>query len=366
VTCCRRIARLCIIPALIIAVHADADPVLRDPIMIGDVRIYADHFRDDVYYLSPMPVRLAMTDEGRPDISLALTYYTGSQVRADADRDDVRWALRIGLQRARRSPGEYDRLRESLSTDQGRPVTLRNLTLRQVPVTVVYAPVDTPADRFELAPGRLEESTGDGTYWTRRTINLALERNDGALLRAALENQGAIMSVAWTYVADGVVRDESVSLEQPDRSDSPKWVNSREIIDSDAIRVEVDTEDFPEVLRIVDLDSMAPPGYPGLSIVCTDFLEDRNDWRYEETEVIVEAEGVTGTPVRAFARFPGDDPEISLRRVAFKYAVRVDRPFRFQIRAFDKDGEQHETDWVEVQQWAAPVMASASYFFDVQ
>lgn len=351
---------------LLSAGRLTAEPSLRDTFVIDGIKIYADHRVQGTFYLHPMPARIAKGEDGRPDIGLTLTYYTGSQVRDDAARDDVRWALRIGLDRKTRTPAQYEAIRQELVNRTSRPVALRNLSLRRMPVTVVYAPIDTPEERIELSPGQFEESIGDGTYWTRRTINLALERTDGTVLRAALENQGAIMGIAYTYVADGYVKDESGSAEQLERPDRPVWNRVTEVIDGDAISVELDTDSFPGALQIVDLDSMAPPGYPGLTIVCVDFLEDPDDWMFEETEIRVEAESVTGRPIRALTRFPGLDPEVSLQRVAFQYAVRVDRPFRYQVRAYDIKGRKHESDWVEVSEWGAPVMASASYMFTVQ
>lgn len=347
-----------------------AAPALRESFNVFGVRVYPDHEHNHIYYLYPADVQIARSQGGIPEIKLTLTYYTGSQVRDDAERDDVSWALSVVLEREKRPDDLLRRVKEHLSGRSQRAIVVRGLPVRRIPISIDYSPIDSPADIFELGQPRVEQSdtgsdappsSSDSTYWSRRIVNIPLERADGAILRAALEAGGATMSLSYSFVSDGYVR-KTIDLPEAGRADGV-WEFHTEAVGSNSIRVEANPDDIPGIVSVVDLDALAPPGYPGLTIICTDYLTDQSDWLFDETEVRLQAESVSGKPIRTTLRFPPADPEVSLQRASFNYAVRVDKPFQYQVRAFGTDGKKYESDWTDVAHWATPVYASATDHF---
>ena len=82
-----------------------------------------------------------------------------------------------------------------------------------------------------------------------------------------------------------------------------------------------------------------------------DYFADVSDWIIEHTEVIIEEEGITDAPIRAGTIFPGSDPGSPLLSAQFKYAVRVDKQHRYNIRVYSADGDEHESDWLSISDW---------------
>ena len=353
---------------LLLCQPCKAKPTLDDPVRIGDVVVYPDNGAPEIFYLHPAPLVIASDKKGQPDIHLSLTYYVGSRSNSDENRDDVSWRLSVGLERLYHSAATRRAIVERLKARFDGNIVLRNLPVKRIPVQIIYVPADTPDQVFELDSVHVAESDSKGiagSSWTSRTLNMPLERVDGNNFRAAVENDGAVMSLSYQFVSEGVVRHVDPEAEPNMSDNAPIWKTVNKVYGDDALRVELDTGRYPDFLRVVDLDSLAPPGYPGITVICSDYLQEPEDIRFEETEVIFEAEGVTGNPIRVISRFPLDDPDVSLQQVGFKFAVRVDRPFRYQVRAYGIDGQEFTSDWTTVSGWNKPVYVSTADLFDI-
>jgi hypothetical protein len=351
--------------ALLLVSAVGADPRLDDALEVRGARVYADHEEPGVFYVAPGPIAIGRRDGGAPAVDLRLTYYYGSSLRDDRGRRDVLWGLGIDLVRS--MPGTAERkalaeaLRDRVPADE--PVVVRNLPVYGMPIEVVYSPIDPDLTEVALGEAHVTEpevdepSDGesedpparDAGLWSRRRLSFALSPEDGTAMRAAFESGGALMGISYAYRVRGVVPTEALDEEERE------WLEVERLVGADALRVEIDGATHPEFLRIVDLNSLAPPGYAGLSVLCSDFAPAVDDWSFEAKRVELEAEGVAGQPIRASVEFPAVDPEVSLQRVAFPYAVRVDRPYRYRVTAYTIEGERRQGPWHEVEQWSRPL-----------
>ena len=376
---------------------AVGEPALDRAFNMQGVLMFPDHERGDVYYVAPTPIGIAERPGGAPGVGLRLTYYYGTELRGDAGERDVSWVLSVDLERGPMAARETDALKTALSRQKGVPaeaLVLRTLPVISVPTDVVYTPIVAPSDAagepgaaIQLSDGYAEardddeEAGGEGavdeegaagsdeSYWLSRRLSFHLSPEDGQVMRRAFEESGAVMSVSYAYRAAGVVLEEGAmgTADGADGlSDAPDavWTPTSRLVGANALRVEVDAETHPDFLTLVDLNARAPPGYPTLSFICSDFVTPEEDWSFYTKIIDIEAVGVAGRPVRTQIEFPLDDPQVSLRGAAFQYAVRVDRPFRYRVTAYPADAYSYRTKWIEVEKWGPPINISGDYAVD--
>lgn len=360
------------IATVCVAGPAYAAPRLDAGFTLDSQLVFPDHERTDVYYLSPPPVRIAEIDD-RPDIKLSLTYYVGSGLRDDRDKRIARWALQVGIERTPRSSVMRARFEAMLKTEVGRGAELHEIPVLGVPTSVEFGTIDTPEDRLRLGYGHVlgksaaDKTSGSGradsAYWTKRKLSFHLGPFDGVALREAMQEGGALMTVSYGYRVAGVVRDQDsewmrdhdVATRKTPGAPEPIWQPTTRLVAPDSLAIDIDAKAHPDFVSTTDLHTLAPPGYAGLLVLSTDFQLDPADYLFEEKEVEIEASSVAGSPVRTTVRFPADDPEVTLLRADFGYAVRVDRPYRYRIRAYDLEGQELVSDWVQEDQWARPL-----------
>jgi len=107
---------------------------------------------------------------------------------------------------------------------------------------------------------------------------------------------------------------------------------------------------WPHIIRRIDINATAPPGYAALDVYCYDFSQAADSNRYE-TQVEIQAAGVGSGPVTLRATFSRTQPDLYARSLRFPVAVRMDRPYRFRIHAIAQDGTSMTTPWRERTSW---------------
>jgi len=122
------------------------------------------------------------------------------------------------------------------------------------------------------------------------------------------------------------------------------------VIRAGAIEIGLDVKRFPDLVRRVDLNDQAPPGYAALDVYCYDF---NNELRPDlaEKRVEIEAESVSGKRVKLETGFLRDQTDLYSASVRFPVAVRLDRPFRYRTREVKLDGMEKHSVWRERQSW---------------
>ncbi|MEM9376388.1 MAG: hypothetical protein AAGA72_09210 [Pseudomonadota bacterium] len=354
---------------------AAALPQLDAVFEVDRALIAPDHMRDDLFYIAPRPVEIAERPDGSPKIELRLTYYYGSQLRGDAGEKDVSWTFSVDLVRGARAPEELAEIKSALSRHLGvADIRLQALPIASTPIEIIYTPIvgdqevtlsDAETASVPSDPDIAADAEGN-SHWRTRRLTYALSPEDGQIVRSAFEADGGLISVSYAYRVYGIVADPQTGsdLNQADATsapDDPVWLDASELIGADAFRFEVDPNAHADFLKIIDLNSRAPPGYPILSFICSDFVVQPDDWVFDAKIVQVEAQGVAGRVVRTEIEFPLEEADISLQEAKFDYAVRLDRPYRYRVIAYPVHARSFQSAWVERAQWARPVDISGMF-----
>lgn len=341
-------------------------PDLRTPLDAGPLTVYPDVSVPGRYYHLPPPLRPAER-AGRPRASFLLTRYLGTAVRGDAGAVDYFGEISFTVTMAPLRAEALRAAEASLQAHRGGGVDLRPLPIGRVEATVIFAPLGG-GEETELPEGHFEpprdaeeedprEQSEPGAYWRRRTYALRLDRYTAEAVWKTLDADGGLLSVAYTYVAEGVTGEPEGDLSivategLPEdlgehlKETSETAVSERAVL-SDAFTITLDAARHPELVRIVDLNDRAPPDYPVLDVRCYDFKTDlRPDLHLKMVELVGEA--VNGRPARDLVVFRASEPEVAVHRVRFPFAVRLDRPLRYRVREVHRDGAQTSFEWRE-------------------
>lgn len=280
-------------------------------------------------FLVPGEPEIARTDDGAPDLHLVSTRWIGTAAtgdRGEARTDNV-LSFRVRLPQV--SEAERDALLESL-VDRGisRPEIVP-LPLTRIETDLVWAPVRTEDADGEGDSRLLPSPDFDGAgIWSERFFALRLRDEDAQLLAHALESGRVLLSVGWIFhgALDG----------DPETSRA---------VSGGSLAITLDAREWPRLVRRVDLNEQAPPGYGVLDVYCFD-----GDRVYEK-RVEVEAESVAGGRALQEAIFVlGETPShVTLR---FPVAVRMDRPYRYRVFEVDWTGrERLAADWRTRDSW---------------
>jgi hypothetical protein len=356
-----------------------AAPDLRHGRQAGPLLVYPDDAKRSVFYFPPGDLMIAATEEGAPDIHLIHARYTGSASTGDRGVAVVRSVFSVRLIMNGPTRQEIESARIALTASAGGRIELRPLPIRRIESAIVFAAADrsegspAPGPVQVLPPGHFEETEDASVpregYWTERIYTLGLGAADAQLLSDALERGRHILSVGYAFLAHGI--GTAAPLEE--LSGSPELVaalrkqlrSSRRapaagdanqqtepiVVRAGAVAATADLARWPRIVRRFDINATAPPGYAALDVYCYDFNEAADSNRYE-TQVEIQAVGVSGAPVTLRATFSRTQPDLYARSLRFPVAVRMDRPYRFRVHAISSDGTAMTSSWRERTSWA--------------
>ena len=346
----------CCMPNLVTAAA-----LLDNELTVEGYTLFQDHDLPHVYHLAPKTPVIALDELGRPEIFLSLTYYVGTELRGGTEQDSAYWSFLVKLERPGLEAGVRDRIIGSLQAlnKSNRQIVLRDLAIRSVPARVEYTPISQPQNQIQMEQGSVVAGTepvnqsapGSSSYWTKRNISFPLSPEDGLVVRAALEEGGAVISISSSFDILGVATGDDLQ--------DIEFVPVQKQFNSDALRVQISPEHLDHHLRVLDLNSVSPPGFVGLTVLCYDFLDNPEEAQLSLKKVYLEAEGVTGRPIKTSLLFPTSDEEASMQYAEFPFAVRVDRPYRFKIKHYDRAGNATVSDWQQVRSWVEPLDVSS-------
>ncbi len=356
---------------LVCAPPADAAPDLRVARQAGPITVYPDDGRRNLFYYPPGELAIATREGGAPDIHLLHARYTGSVVTRDQGAALARSIFTVHVVMNGPSPADLAAARRALASAAG-SVELRPLPIRRVESAIVYAPVaggdasastPLPSGHFEAADTAAPK---DG-YWTERVYTLGLGPEDAQLLSAALERGAIALSVGYAFLADGIGPDQPFQeltgspavVEQlrkliappGDGHDGTRNTKTPHLVRAGAVGVTADLSRWPDIVRRIDINESAPPGYAALDVYCYDFNQGGESPLYEK-QVEIEAAGVGGRPVTLTTSFTRSQPDLYARSLHFPVAVRLDRPYRFRIVEIAQDGTSRTTRWRDRSSWA--------------
>ena len=353
---------------LVIAAPVSAAPDYHSERAVGHLRIYSDATNARLFYYAPPEIQLVRDADGKPDFHFLETRYTGSALSRDASLSRHASLLSFRLRLPHIPAEELAQAARTLGGAEIRPLPIRSLKTALVYATVGEAsppPAPLPSGRFES--GAEDQGSDVGSYWTERVCTVGLDSLTAQVFRVALESHQVILSVGYAFVVRDTVGDQGLDqltgtpalVEELKGQlssngaprDSAAGVSSPwRVVRAGAIEIELDTKRWPELMRRVDLNDRAPPGYAALDVYCYDF---NNDIRPDlaEKRVEIDAESIGGRRVKLDTVFRRSDPDIYSAGIRFPVAVRLDRPYRYRLSETKLDGRNTAGRWREVATW---------------
>ncbi len=353
----------------ILAGGTEALPDLRTGRPVGALTVYSDSTKPQLFYYAPPEIELAKDPDGKPDFHFLMTRYTGTALSRDRGVERYKSLITFRVLLPRVPAEELTRAAQTLGS-QGRPAEIRPLPIRSMKTALVYATVG--ADESEQVPlpsGRFESASGDGSegqgYWRERICTVGLDSLTAQVFRAALDSNQVILSVGYAFLGEGstdaeneltgspaLVEELKEQLKPPPApgDSAANLSHPLRVIRAGAIEIGLDVRRWPGLLRRVDLNDRAPPGYAALDVYCYDF---NNELRPDlaEKRVEIDAESVGGRRVKLDTFFRHSEPDIYSAGLRFPVAVRLDRPYRYRVSETKLDGRSIVGSWRDVSSW---------------
>ena len=330
-------------------------PDLRACRRAGPLVVYADARRSGLFFYPPGQIGLTDRPDGSPGLLLL-------QARHARDTASFRSRFTFRLRMSGPSPAELGQARAALRKETGRAVELRPLAIRRTEAAVVYLPVDS-ACAVTLPDGSFEAAGpegADGVYWTERSYTIRLDRWSAKLYTDALRRGPVAMSLGFAFYAEGIAADtadelsgspEVVAALRRQLARAPRGVKPGSLVQSCALALTVDPGRWPDTVRQIDLDAVAPPGFAALGVRCYDFRDELRPDLYAK-QIDLEAEGGSGRTARITLTFDVSRRDLSAVSARFPYSVRMNRPFRYRVREILDDGTRRDGDWISRESWA--------------
>jgi hypothetical protein len=303
-------------------------------------------------------------------------------------------------------------IKNTLSKQNKSSIELRTLPIQNMEALLIYASDDSQKGGkekiYSVNGGNFESSENEenngnsGEFWTERTYTLNLDNATSQLFWNAIEKKQSIISLAFTYYVTGVkhmppILSLNVSAEiaeevkkqiessykindNPENkiNEKPVEINTKVdyadslrkellaqlnldtlndtltqsiIYKTDAFAINVDVKKYPDIIKKVDINSaFIPPDFAVMEVRCYDFNNSlRNDLYAKKIEI--EATGMNGKPVVQRASFYSTAPDISYAGIRFKYAVKMNLPFRYRIIEIKNDTDAVYSNWITEKKW---------------
>ena len=389
-----------------------SQPVMNQKERINNLDIFPDIKKKNVYYLPPGDLYLASDNFGKPSLKFLQMRYTGSQATGDQGKMNFKSLLQFTI-RMRNPDGNTIRvIKNTLSKQNKSSIELRTLPIQNMEALLIYASVDSQKGGkekiYSVNGGNFESSENEenngnsGEFWTERTYTLNLDNATSQLFWNAIEKKQSIISLAFTYYVTGVkhmppILSLNVSAEiaeevkkqiessyklndNPENkiNEKPVEINTKVdyadslrkellaqlnldtlsdtltqsiIYKTDAFAINVDVKKYPDIIKKVDINAaFIPPDFAVMEVRCYDFNNSlRNDLYAKKIEI--EATGMNGKPVVQRASFYSTAPDISYAGIRFKYAVKMNLPFRYRIIEIKNDTDAVYSNWITEKKW---------------
>jgi hypothetical protein len=355
----------------LIGASATAKPDLRSGRPAGALTVFPDDRRAGLFYYAPGGLAVALAADGEPEVHFLQARYTGTAATGDRGVTVFRSVLSFRVLLSGPMPRELAAANDALARAVGpAAVELRPLPIRRLDAAVLFAPAGGTGQSKPpqvLPPGHFEE-TGEHAegYWRERSYAVGMDPDTAQLFSEALDRGQVALSVAYAFYADGIGPDHPVEelkgspelvaelrkqmggrdpgAEKSDTEGGPHLVRAG------AIGITADGRRRRDLVRHIDINETAPPGYAAVEVYCYDFNNDLRPDLYEK-QVEIEARAVGGAPVTLLAAFRRDRPDLYARTGSFSVAVRLDLPYRYRLIEIALDGHTAVGPWQKGQSW---------------
>jgi hypothetical protein len=296
--------------------NAFASPDLDNYQDINGVRLYTDHIKKNIFYITPSLPALGKGLDNQPDFSLEIYRYLGRKGTSDSGKFWVKGVLTIGIQRAR-GKEFIKKLKIALSKQHN----IKYPKLRSMPV-------DKTKGRFLFADKGIEWS--QGSRWSGKKITISLDNTMSEILWEALEAGQTLISIEMEESLSGV------------RKNKDKTWDKDLVAFSSTLPVELDIKKNPSLFSKIDLGGRMVRGYTGIDIFCFDFLEQLDENLY--SKVVEVAIPTPKKPLVESVTFRRDSN--CRTRIKFKLAKDLDIAYKVRITRIFLDGTSKTDPWV--------------------
>lgn len=357
------------------------EPDLEAPTRAGELIVYPDVSRPDLYYYPPGNLRLATEEDERPELQLLQMRYTGTAAMGDQGARMLRSLLSFRVIMDGPAAEELESARNWLRTRAAGSGSQMAIELRPVPVqrletALMYTPIGAPdlQPARPLPEGRLEvageaEPDADEGFWRERVYTLPLDTATSEALAHAIREGGIVLSVAYAFTARGTARMSAAESlagspelvaelrrrlgwdedEDADGAESTPEAATG-LVHAGALAIRVDGRRWPDLVLQLDINEGVPPGYALLDIYCYDFRDELRADLYEKW-VEIRAEAVGGGPASILVVFSRDEPRAYAQSGRFPVSVRLDRPYDYRVTEITEEGEMSIGPWHTAESW---------------
>lgn len=389
-----------------------SQPVMNNKERINNLDIFPDLKKKNVYYLPPGDLYLASDNFGKPSLKFLQMRYTGSQATGDQGKMNFKSLLQFTIRMKNPDGNTIREIKNTLSKRTKSSIELRTLPIQNMEALLIYASVENQKDgknnMYSVNGGNLENSENEenngnsGEFWTERTYTLNLDNATSQLFWNAIEKGQSMISLAFTYYVNGVkpmpplislnvsaevaesvkkqIESSFKKNDDPEKkiNEKPLEINTRVdyadslrkeliaqlnldtlsdtltkpfIYKTDAFAINVDAKKYPDIIKKVDINAaFIPPDFAVMEVRCYDFNNSlRNDLYAKKIEI--EATGMNGKPVVQRASFYSTAPDISYAGIRFKYAVKMNLPYRYRIVEIKNDTDPVYSNWITQKNW---------------
>ncbi|MBU1196577.1 MAG: hypothetical protein KKE62_10560 [Proteobacteria bacterium] len=297
--------------------HVFASPDLGNYRDIDGVRVYTDHKKKDIFYITPSPPALAVQSDRLPDASLKIYRYLGRKGTGDSGKFWVRGLLTIGIQREREKE-QLNTIKKAISkADKIQHPKLRSMPVSGTTGRLVFADTDV--------------KWSQGSRWSGKKISLSLDETMSQILWDAVAAGQTLISIEMEEMLPGVRKNKD-----------GQWEDAQ-IPFGSTLPVTLDMKAYPSLFSKTDLGGNMARGYTGIDVFCFDFLENLDADLY--SKVVEIAIPTPGEPLIQTVTFRQDSEYRT--RVAFKLAKDMDMPYKVRITRVLLDGSSQAGPWMD-------------------
>ena len=286
---------------LFFACNVLASPDLDNYQDIEGVRLYSDHLKRNLFYLTPSVPVLGTGVDSLPDFSLEIYRYLGRKGTSDSGKFWVKGVLSIGIQRERGK-----QLIKKIKKNLSQKYKIKYPKLRSMPVSETNG-------KLLFADQGIKWS--QGSRWSGKRITVPLDSVMSEILWDAVNAGQTLISVEMEESLSGVRKNKD-----------NKWEDAQ-VPFSSTLPVEFDIKAHPSLFSKTDLGGRMVRGYTGIDIFCFDFLEHLDENLY--SKVVEIAIPTPKNPLVESVTFRKDSD--CRTRIKFKLAKDLDIGYKVRI-----------------------------------
>jgi hypothetical protein len=340
-----------------------AQPVLSTKRSISGFDIYQDHQQKSTWYYSPPDVHLKSAATGSPAFLLLQMRYTGTLLYGDQSEKGFHNMLQLTIELEPLPTTTFDEIKVVL----GRNINLKPLPVARFTGELIIPLGDAAAanEKYRKVSMNGVEASGEsgaGAFWQERTFTMQLENEESQLLWDQMESGKLGVSFSYSFYSEAIPG----QIGDLRASGSSEFASAMEegsedlrfddqintyLIKANTFPIHLQSKDFPNCLKKVDVNEEMPPAYAAFEVRCYDFADDlRPDLFKKIVEIKAYAAAKEFITTRAdFSKNTRDKPSVVAR---FPYAIRLDHPLEFRITEINVNGEKSVFPWIAKPHWA--------------